>query len=146
MPSRLRSTTSRGFTLIELMIAVAIIAILTAVAVPQYQDYVTRGRIPEATSTLSTRQVQLEQYFLDNRTYVGAPACNTDTTTSVFFTFSCTSGSVTATGYTLTAVGRGAMTGFTYSVNQANARSTSVPTGWTASSSCWVTRKDGTCG
>ena len=75
----------RGFTLIEVMITVAVVAILAAVALPQYRDYVTRGRIPEATSRLATLQVQAEQYFQDNRTYVGAPACATDSATSKYF-------------------------------------------------------------
>ncbi|TXI19757.1 MAG: prepilin-type N-terminal cleavage/methylation domain-containing protein [Roseateles sp.] len=135
----------RGFTLIELMITVAIIAILAAVAVPQYTDYVTRGRVPDATSGLSSKQVQLEQFFQDNRTYAGAPACGNDTTTSANFTFACSAAN--ASGYTLTATGRNAMSGFSYSVNQAGSKSSTVTgvSGWSGSSNCWVTKKGGVC-
>jgi type IV pilus assembly protein PilE len=147
MPRTLHTPTARrlaGFTLIEVMVTVAIVAILAAVAVPQYRDYVTRGRIPDATSALAAKQVQLEQYFQDNRTYVNAPACASDTTTSKFFTFACTSSSATA--FVLAATGKSSMTGFTYTVNQASTRATTaVPTGWTTSTTCWVVKKDGSC-
>lgn len=134
---------SRGFTLIELMITVAIVAILAAVALPAYNDYVTRGRIPEATSELANRRVQAEQFFQDNRTYVGAnPACAA--TAGQRFSFSCTV--QTAATYTIQAQGTGAMTGFTYTINQTGARATtSVPAGWTANATCWVTNRGGTC-
>lgn len=147
MPRTLHTRTARrlaGFTLIEVMVTVAIVAILAAVAVPQYRDYVTRGRIPDATSGLAAKQVQLEQYFQDNRTYVNAPACASDATSSKFFTFSCTSS--TATAYVLAATGKSSMTGFTYTVNQGATRATTaVPTGWTTSNNCWVIKKDGSC-
>ena len=67
-----------GFTLIELMIVVAIVGILATIAYPSYTDYVIRGRIPDATSGLAAKRVQMEQFFQDNRTYVGAPACAAD--------------------------------------------------------------------
>ena len=58
-----------GFTLIELMITVAVIAILAAIAIPAYGDYVRRSKITEASSSLSDMRNRLEQYFLDNRQF-----------------------------------------------------------------------------
>lgn len=134
-----------GFTLIELMVTVVIVAILAAIAVPSYTAYVVRGKIPDATSNLATKRVQMEQYFQDNRTYVGAPACNTDTTTSQYFTFSCPA-APTAVTYTLQALGTGTMAGFIYTLDQDNNKVTvAAPAGWTTSATCWVTKKDGTC-
>jgi type IV pilus assembly protein PilE len=134
-----------GFTLIELMVTVAIVAILAAIAVPSYQEYVTRGKIPDATSTLASKRVQMEQYFQDNHTYVDAPACTSDSSTSRYFTFDC-SVAGTATAYTLRATGSGTMAGFVYTIDQDNNKvTTSVPSGWTTNNSCWVTKKDGSC-
>lgn len=132
-----------GFTLIEIMITVAIVAILAAVALPAYTDYVMRGRIPEATAGLAARQVQMEQFFQDNRTYEGAPACAADTT-GKHFNFSCAS--VSARAFVLQAVGKDGAAGFKYTVNQTGDKATTaVPTGWTTSSTCWVTKKGGVC-
>lgn len=134
-----------GFTLIELMIVVAIVGILAAVAMPSYRDYVMRSRIADATSGLASKRVKLEQFYDNNRTYAGAPDCNADTTTSQSFDFSC-SGAPDATTYTLQAVGKGSMVGFAFTLNQANQRrTTAVPAGWTTSATCWVTNKGGTC-
>jgi type IV pilus assembly protein PilE len=137
-----------GFTLIELMITVAVIAILSAVALPSYREYVIRGNIPEATSRLATKQVQMEQFFQDNRTYVAGTGCTTDTTSSRFFDFTCVDSgdAVTANAYILTAVGKGSMVGFRYTINQTGAKTTrAVPAGWTAPTDCWATKKGGTC-
>jgi type IV pilus assembly protein PilE len=136
-----------GFTLIELMIVVAIIAIIAAVAVPQYGDYVMRSHISEATSQLGALQVQINQFYQDNHTFANAPGCTSDTSTSKNFTFGC-SGTPDANGFVLQAVGRSQMAGFTFQADQTGLKSTpAVPTGWSTPSpnTCWVLRKDGSC-
>lgn len=138
-----------GFTLIELLIAVVIVSILSAIAIPNYSAYVTRGNITDATSRLGTKQVQMEQAFQDNRTYIGGPGCTADTTSGKYFDYSCTgAGAPSATTFTLSAVGKGSMTGFTFTINQSGTKTTAaVPTGWSAPSpnTCWVTKKGGVC-
>jgi type IV pilus assembly protein PilE len=145
MPTVKRSS-ANGFTLIEVMIVVAIIAILGAIAVPAYDDYVRRGRVPDATSGLATKQVQIEQWFQDRRRFDTAPACVNDTGNRNF-DFVCNN--LTQTTYTLTATGKGRMLGFVYTINQANARTSAVPAGigWTlpVPNNCWVMRKGGQC-
>lgn len=136
-----------GFTLIEVMITVAIVAILSMVALPSYREYVIRGNIPEATSRLATKQVQMEQFFQDNRTYAGGPACSNDTASSKYFDFSC-GATASATAFTLTATGKGSMAGFSYTINQTGAKTSAITyTGWSNPSpnTCWATRKGGTC-
>lgn len=136
-----------GFTLIEVMVTVAIIAILAAVAVPAYTDYIIRGHIPQATNGLSDMRIKLEQFFQDNRTYAGACADGAAAAppTNQDFTFTC---DIPDDGmsYALKAEGKGTMTGFTYELNESNAKKTSkTPEGWTGSDSCWVTAKGGRC-
>jgi type IV pilus assembly protein PilE len=134
--------------MIELMIAIVVIGVLTAIAIPAYKNYTITGKIPLATSGLASEQVQMEQFFQDNQTYLSAPGCTgaTNGSNSPYFTFSC-SGTPTATAYTLQAVGTGSMAGFTYTVDQNSTRVTvAVPSGWTLpGSNCWVTRKGGVC-
>jgi len=126
---------SGGFSLIELMIVVAIAAILLSVAIPSYREYVRRGAIEEVTAALASGRVVDEQFFLDNRTYVDAP-CPTGTER---FAIACVSD---ATTYTITATGVGGMAGFVYTINEADTRTTAGPWG---AGNCWITRKGDSC-
>ena len=146
-----RRKPSRGFTLIELMITVAIVAILTAIAYPSYRNYVLRGQVANATQGLAVVAANMERWFQDNRTYAAVnsvnPPCSTSSTYGTF-TVSCTT-APTATTYTISAVGANSTNGFTYTIDQNGTQATSIvspaPSAWIIScTSTWST-KAGQC-
>ena len=138
-----------GFTLVEIMIAVIIIGILTAVALPSYTSYVTRARLAEAHGALASVQPKLEQYWANTRSYEdfdeaaeGAVSQMPGNTDNFVYTLE----NASSTGYLLVATGRAAADGFKYTLSQAGTRATpEAPDGWTTSTECWVDRKDGSC-
>ncbi|MEQ1526945.1 MAG: type IV pilin protein [Gallionella sp.] len=138
---------STGFTLIELMIAVAVIGILSAIAIPAYSSYVVRGKLVEATGELANGRIRFEQYFQDNRTYVGAEAAVCPAETD-YFTYDC--GTPTATTYTLTAEsavgeGLGAAGDYTYTINESNTKRTTKFNGVASTATCWQMKEGETC-
>ncbi|WP_426338313.1 type IV pilin protein [Pseudoduganella sp. S-14] len=140
-----------GFTLIEMMVTVAIIAILAAVAIPAYGDYIKTGRLPQATNNLASMRAKLEQYFQDNRSYDGACVAGTIAALPQAddFVYSCPT--LTPTTYVVKAEGQGKMAGFTFTIDQSNNKKTiALPSGWGSASeaspvTCWVRKKGGTC-
>ncbi len=157
LPTRFMCRSSHsGFTLIEVMIVVVIVGILAAIALPSYSNYVTRSKLLDAHTKLGDLRVQMEKYFMDNRSYVdGSGACGITTTALAnanadparSFDFDCPSGSASDTTYSLTATGRAAsgMSGFSFSVNQANAKASSGPGDWGTATNCWLVRKGADC-
>ena len=143
---------SRGFTLIELMIVVAVIGILLAIAVPNYQEYILRSKLLDAGSSLAQLRVNLEQYFQDNRSFDANPATPAGTcgvivtgSNSKYFTYTCATGNIGQTFLiTATGVAGGGTGSFGFTIDQSNNRvTTGLPTGWAASTpaTCWVTAK-----
>lgn len=142
---------SLGFTLIELMITVAIVAILSSVALPSYTRYISSSRITEATGALGTLRVRLEQYYQDNRNYGStAAACGGGMVmpTTPSFTISCTwDAGATSQSYLATATGTAAgnMVGYVFTVNDANVQSTTMFAGVAVSAACWMKKSSDSC-
>lgn len=142
-------TESKGFTLIEVMVTVAIIAILSAIAYPSYADYVLRGYLVDATNGMAAGQAQLEQFYQDNRTYdrnnIPVPPCPDHTKN---FQFNCAGD---ATSYSITAVGQeaAALFSYTYTYTPAlgliKATTATKPDWGGACGKAWVVKKGQLC-
>lgn len=107
MPSR-----TRGFTLIELMIAVAIVGILAAIALPAFNEQMRKSRRSDAMSEAGQLQLALERWRADCPTYAAQATCGAHPGASLpassFYAFNLVAN---ASGYTLTATPTGAQSG-----------------------------------
>lgn len=132
--------TALGFTLIELMISVAVAAILSAVAVPTYSEHIKRSRIGEALAPLAQYRLQLEQASQDNGNY-GVDVCAVSAPTGTsYFSFSCALGEGAQT-FVATADGSGAMEGYSFTVDETGLqKTTGYPHRGGLPVACWLTR------
>jgi len=132
---------SAGMTLIELMIVVAIVALLAAIAVPSYRQYVLRANRTEATTALLQLAAAQEKFYLQNNTYAGnaliddAPPAGlglSATTAGGRYTVAITAATAAAFSATATAAGAQAAdtTCATFTIKQAGARTAT-------SANCW---------
>jgi prepilin-type N-terminal cleavage/methylation domain-containing protein len=142
-----------GFSLVELVVTMAIVAILTAIAVPNYKNYVIRGQVANATTGLSAMRADMERYFQDNRTYAPANTFNPPCATAASygnFQVSCpTVPTAPGTTFTLRALGSGNTAGFTYSIDEQGNKTTTVvapaPSVWRVANCAGWETKPGQC-
>ena len=108
----------RGFTLIELMIVVIVIAILAAIAIPSYLEQSRKGRRADAMRAVGEYQLAMERWRAENPTYADCPSGVTCSgtrpalpPTTEYYSFNNSLAAATAATYSIQAVPRGRQTG-----------------------------------
>ena len=144
----MKTKIENGFTLIELMIVLAIIAVLAAIAMPNYNDSVRRAQLVESGNVHSDWRVKLEQFYQDNRAYgTAGTTCgvaNPSASVIRYFTYTCVTAAdlsgTAAQTYTITATGAGPVVGYDYTINSANQRRTTNYAGTASTKTCWLVK------
>ncbi|AUH73763.1 type IV pilin protein [Legionella sainthelensi] len=130
----------KGFTLIDLMIALVVMAILVTIAYPYYVSFLLKARRADALATLAQDQIFLERCYAQNFSYNTCTSLPAFPQTSAQGFYSITLSNLGATSYTLTATPRGSQTEDTtcasMTVDQANVK-TAVDSSGTAQTICW---------
>jgi type IV pilus assembly protein PilE len=129
-----------GFSLIELMVALAIIAIITSLALPSYAAYLQRSRVGDALAPLMQYRLQMEQASQDNGNY-GVTGCAVPSPAATpYFRFGCTL-ATGAQGFVATATGYGTMAAYVFSVDELGLqKTTAFPGAASLPAPCWLTR------
>lgn len=125
-----------GFSLIELMIAIAVIGILGAIAFPSYQDYVRRGHRAETQQYMMNLAQLNQRYYMDNRSFTStlSDLASPPSSVSKYYTVSIIVDNGPPASFTIQAVPTGSQSGEkcgTLSLNNANVKTSS------SGSNCW---------
>ena len=136
---------AQGFTLVELLVVVAIVGILAAIVIPAYSNYVVRSKLSEVGAALSEAHLRQEQYYADNRNYGTANgACGAVPANGRYFTLACLVGTTNQT-YTITATsmadaGLAASGDYVYTINEAGTKATTKFDGAAVTVANWKTK------
>ena len=130
---------AQGFTLIEVMVTVAILGIIASIAMPSYTAYVQRGRVPAALDTLNSMYTRMEQRFQDTNSYANGADCGVVLPSVANFTVSCTVANA-GREFTATANGSGNMAGYTFTINHLGVRRTTAHPKGAPVGNCWSTK------
>ena len=140
-----------GFTLLELLIVIAIIGILSGIALPAYKDYTQQGRLAAAASTLSTLANQLESHYLETRRYSNEQdLCNLMDSSDDYFNYTCTLQNNSDQQYLLSASSTNNLSAsktFVLGLNEQGVKNTRIVIGSNVTDEfpCWILSSSGAC-
>jgi type IV pilus assembly protein PilE len=151
LPATLPARRPSGFTLVELMIVVAIVAILTAIALPAYQRYIMKARRADAKTALLDLAAREERFFTTQNTYtnslanLGYPGTGTfsvaiNSSGTSYYTLTFNNWNTNGASFTARATPSGAQAADacgTFQLDQLGQQTVIPPTGVTAPSDCW---------
>lgn len=138
---------SKGLTLIELMITLAVIAILSVVALPSYSQYIIRSKVVEGLQTLATTGVTMNQYMQDNGSYSTTSGSGSSIsytglcgrsmpTKPESFTYTCVSDTTNGNTFLIKMTGKESLLGYEFTLDHLdNRKTTANPNG--TSDTCW---------
>lgn len=113
---------SNGFTLIELMVTVAILGVITAIAIPAYNGYLSTARLAEAKNNIAALKLAEEEYFLENNSYFYKEGTNAELSTESGGLWTATGGDGGTVNFIYTISG----SGNTYSIKATGKAGTKV--------------------